>query len=276
MLSIIISSYQPSYFNVLEKNIKVTCGVEYEIIRIKNPNLMGICQAYNLGASKSKYNNLLFVHEDVIFHTQNWGEILINYLKDKQLGVVGIAGSNYVPFVPSNWWVNARKSKLHLIQSNKNERVKVHTRTNFEDNRLFEYVYSLDGVFMACRKDVYKQFKFNDKIKGFHAYDVDFSLRIAAEYKNIVTGEILIEHFSEGNADKVWFQEMIKARRFYKLPKNQKNNKEIELRSFKTFLLQFKIFNITKGQQFFLALKYLSLSKVGFVNVLKLIYSKIK
>lgn len=62
MLSIIISSYQPQFYSALEKNIAETIGIPYEIIKIDNPNLMGICEAYNKGASLSKYDYLLFVH----------------------------------------------------------------------------------------------------------------------------------------------------------------------------------------------------------------------
>ena len=71
MLSIIISSYQPHYYTALEKNIAATCGVEYELIKIDNPGLMGLCQAYNKGAEKAKYEYLLFLHEDVNVLTVN-------------------------------------------------------------------------------------------------------------------------------------------------------------------------------------------------------------
>ncbi|HBR11511.1 MAG TPA: hypothetical protein DD740_04740 [Chryseobacterium sp.] len=73
MLSIIISSYQPDYFAALEKNIAETCGIPYEIVKIDNPGVMGICEAYNKGAALAQYENLLFLHEDVEFETKDWG-----------------------------------------------------------------------------------------------------------------------------------------------------------------------------------------------------------
>ena len=105
MISIIISSYQDKFYSALEKNIAETIGIPYEIIKIVNPNLMGICEAYNKGASMAKYNYLLFLHEDVIFHTKEWGQKLVSHLEKENVGVIGIAGSNYVPRFPIGWHV---------------------------------------------------------------------------------------------------------------------------------------------------------------------------
>lgn len=76
IISIIISSYQPNYFLALEKNIAETIGIPYEIIKIDNPNTMGICEAYNKGASKAQFENLLFIYEDILFQTKYWGRVI--------------------------------------------------------------------------------------------------------------------------------------------------------------------------------------------------------
>ena len=120
MLSIIISSYQESLYSALEKNIAQTIGISYEIIKIYNPNKMGICEAYNIGASKAKYDFLLFIHEDILFHTKNWGELLINHLNKENTGVIGIAGSNYVPRTPSSWSVSGNKYNFGNVNTKEN------------------------------------------------------------------------------------------------------------------------------------------------------------
>ena len=126
MLSIRISSYQPQFYSALEKNIAETIGIPYEIIKIDNPNLMGICEAYNKGASLSKYDYLLFVHEDVIFHTKEWGQKLINHLKLENVGVIGVAGSNYVPIAPIGWYLPDNSYNfLNYIQNDKNGLLKM-------------------------------------------------------------------------------------------------------------------------------------------------------
>ena len=67
MISIIVCSINIEYFKGLKKSIENTIGsIEYEIIKIDNlQEKLPITKAYNLGISKSKYNFLVFVHEDV-------------------------------------------------------------------------------------------------------------------------------------------------------------------------------------------------------------------
>ena len=62
MLSIIVSSYKEDDFNQFSKNVKETIGddFQYEIIQQWNPGIIGICEAYNKGAEKSKYENFTF------------------------------------------------------------------------------------------------------------------------------------------------------------------------------------------------------------------------
>lgn len=206
MLSIIISSYQENYYNALEKNIAETIGLPYEIIKIKNVGEMGICEAYNKGALKAKYDYLLFVHEDIVFHTQNWGELLIKHLDKENVGVVGIAGSNYVPKSPIGWHLPDNKYNfLNFIQNN---RSKSNPRLFSNINQSYQ-VFALDGVFMAVKRIIFKEFLFNEEVKGFHGYDLDFSLQIAQKYKNFVISDILIEHFSVGIPNIEWFKNNI-------------------------------------------------------------------
>lgn len=209
MISIIISSYLPRYFAALEKNIAETIGVPYEIIRINNPGLMGICEAYNQGAEKAQYDYLLFSHEDILFHTQDWGEKLMAHLDRPDAGIIGLAGSSYVPVAPSSWTVSEKYNSVNILQGNKeNESSYLIRRTKSRMNP----VYAVDGVFMAIRKNNFIPYKFNEELKGFHGYDLDLSLRISKKLQNYVVDDILIEHFSKGNLDKTWLDTNIGIR----------------------------------------------------------------
>lgn len=235
MLSIIISSYQPELYSALEKNIAETIGIPYEIIKIFNPGLMGICEAYNKGAAKSQYNYLLFIHEDILFNTNNWGELLVNHLKKDKVGVVGLAGSNYVPIAPSAWSVI--DSKYTFGNVNNTDKV---TRPNAK-------VFALDGVFLAVRKLVFNEFNFDENLKGFHGYDTDFSLRIATKYNNYVVRDIFIRHFSRGNPDKVWLDNHMLIRKKIRNEFNSIYDKDLEIHMFYAFLgkyFQYNNFNV--------------------------------
>ena len=144
MLSIIISSYNQIFFNKIKNNINSTIGngFIYEIVKIENNNVFSLCEAYNIGGQKAKYDNLLFLHEDVSFETSNWGTILINLLELKNCGIIGVLGGNYYGFMPSYWWNKGYKF-FHYIQINKGKE-KFYNRINFlKDN---EEVKALDGV----------------------------------------------------------------------------------------------------------------------------------
>ena len=203
MLSIIISSYQPHYYQALEKNIAETIGIPYEVIKVDNPGKMGICEAYNHGAQKAQYDYLLFLHEDVLFETQNWGLILTQLLSKKSIGCVGLAGGDYVSTYPLPWWQNKERRFLHLNQISTNEEKKI--------NRLTEHknVIFLDGVFIACRRNIFLETRFSDYLQGFHGYDMDFSWRASQTHQNIVSHEITLTHFSAGHPNIEWFKSLI-------------------------------------------------------------------
>lgn len=75
MISIIICSKYSKINCELEQNIENTIGnMPFEIITINNSqNSYSIYQAYNKGIKEAKYPYLCFMHEDILFHTVNWG-----------------------------------------------------------------------------------------------------------------------------------------------------------------------------------------------------------
>ncbi|MBD2753319.1 glycosyltransferase [Spirosoma validum] len=218
MLSIIVSSYNEDYFQNLAKSISLTVGITYEIIKIENSGLMGICAAYNIGASEAQYPNLCFCHEDVIFKTKNWGQLVSDNLKDEQIGVIGIAGGNYKSKEFSPSWFNflEQGNKINIIQHSRDKSIKYINENSL--NETLSKVVTLDGVFMCCTKKVWEKYNFDEKLlNGFHFYDMDFSLGIYnCGYNNYVTYEILLEHFSEGQNNLDWYKQGIKIHEKWK------------------------------------------------------------
>jgi hypothetical protein len=63
----------------------------------------------------------------------------------------------------------------------------------------FHPVVCIDGVFIACRREVWADILFDaDRLKGFHFYDIDFSLRAARKHRVIVTMGIDLLHITQG------------------------------------------------------------------------------
>lgn len=206
MISIIICSRNNEISNGLYSNIETTIGVEFEIVLIDNSkNNFSIFSAYNLGIEKSKFPVLCFVHEDVLFHTRNWGDTLIKYFNNiPLLGCIGVAGATYKTKAPSGWW-DIRKTEwvLNIIQHCKDKVNKVESIgwINLEN---YKEVAVIDGVFIATQKSY--NLRFDGSISGFHGYDLNLSLEAKKMgLKVVVTREILLEHFSKGTINKEWF-----------------------------------------------------------------------
>lgn len=213
MISIIICSRKKKIDPLLSKNIKESIGsIPYEIVWIDNSsNCYSIFSAYNRGVSLSKYDNLCFMHEDIVFHTTNWGQIVVDRLSDQKIGVVGVVGTLYIDNYTTSW-ISSGIIRGNLIQFNKKEG----KSTTFHHNEysfLGENVISVDGLWMCMRKSIFANdnIRWDDKLyKGFHFYDMDICLQaISKGYVNLIAQDILIEHKSMGNKDSIYYENCI-------------------------------------------------------------------
>jgi hypothetical protein len=208
MISVIVSSYQPEQFAAFAENVKATIGdIPYEIIRINNPGTTGIAAAYNCGAAKSNYPYLCFVHEDVLFKTQNWGQLIVDHFElDEKLGLIGIAGNRYKSFVFSglgSTWGNAglRMNIIQHLKSGSKHLISKDADKNTEE------VIVLDGCFLCTTAKVFSEVQFDAQhFKGFHCYDIDFSFAVSLQYKVAVVYDILLEHLSAGGFNEQWMK----------------------------------------------------------------------
>lgn len=260
MLSIIISSYQPHYYQALEKNIAETIGIPYEVIKVDNPGKMGICEAYNHGAQKAQYDYLLFLHEDVLFETQNWGLILTQLLSKKSIGCVGLAGGDYVSTYPLPWWQNKERRFFHLNQilpNGSEQKLRIHENKN---------VVFLDGVFIACRKNIFLETGFSDYLQGFHGYDMELSWRVSQTHQNIVCNEILLTHFSPGNANFIWFSNIIDIWEQSKIAPKSTTTAQLDF-DIKNFRILCRNFKVSPTKQIYYLWKFY---KFRYRNLMKI------
>jgi glycosyltransferase involved in cell wall biosynthesis len=214
MISIIISSQSEAVLEKVKHSIHETIGIPYEIISIENSNgKMGICQAYNEGASKAAYDIFCFMHEDIAFETRDWGQKVVAYLKDKKIGLLGVAGGDTKGLPPSTWSSSVFQSEISIIQHFKNQDLPfvVFNKTGYPENKsTIKEVVCIDGVWMCTRRDVFDKYKFDGKtFKGFHGYDIDLSLQVQSEYRVCVVFDIIMHHYSEGTYSRTWMQSTI-------------------------------------------------------------------
>lgn len=211
MISLIICSRSTALSPEFVENIKQTIGVQYEIVIIDNSqNKHSIYSAYNLGVKLSKSDYFCFVHDDVLFHTQNWGQKIINHLNVPGTGIIGLAGGDAVTRVPSDWSaLNPSVNIIHTDRQGIEPQEVVHFPKDYKNSS--RSVVLLDGVFMCMNKSFFEKLKFDESIGGFHGYDYDISIQaFIAGYTNYVIYDITVEHFSKGNMDATYFRTLKK------------------------------------------------------------------
>ncbi|HEY9220460.1 MAG TPA: glycosyltransferase [Lutibacter sp.] len=247
-ISVIICSRTKNITPVLTENIKDTIGCDYELIVIDNSeNHYSIFEAYNLGIEKSKGEYLCFIHDDILFHTIGWGDIVNRIFNDdEQIGLIGVAGAKSKTKMPSAWWNCEEKQKVINIIQHIPNKVKENWNMGIKNN-LLEEVVAIDGVFMVARKD--DKVHFNENLTGFHNYDLNISFEyIKNGYKILVTNEILLEHFSLGTINEAWINSTFKIHSIYKkllplLSPQSKINKKLEVSNAIKFINQCLKFN---------------------------------
>lgn len=215
MISIIICSRKKDIEDRLKENIKLTVGVDYELIIIDNSdNKYSIFEAYNIGVKKSNGSYLCFMHDDILFHTQGWGNTFQDiFKKNKQIGLIGVAGTRVKSKFPSAWWRCPEKEKrTRIIQHSKYEKVQ-DIELGFKDN-ILEEVVVIDGVFMIAKR--IENFSFDESIGNFHNYDLNLCFEyIKRGFKVYVTNQVLVEHFSAGTLNYEWLKSTFKIHDLY-------------------------------------------------------------
>ncbi len=212
MISIIVCSKKKLLSPTFAANIAESIGLEYELIHVDNSEgRFDIFSAYNYGVSQSRYTNLCFVHEDVYFHSQDWGQKVLQHLQLPEVGICGVAGRDFVSKVPAAW--NKRLSGINIIQSDKLGLKRTRRKLIPENYKSsLREVITLDGVILCFRKELFHKISFDEKIGGFHGYDLDICIQSKVSgYKNFVMYDIVLEHFSRGNPNADYYRSLIKV-----------------------------------------------------------------
>lgn len=73
-----------------------TVGYTYELIVIDNSEYKySIFEAYNLGIERSSGEYLCFIHDDILFHSQDWGKAVEGIFNDDvKIGLIGNFGND--------------------------------------------------------------------------------------------------------------------------------------------------------------------------------------
>lgn len=211
MISIIILSYRKNLLDDLIENISETIGYYlYEIIVIENSKgKYSLCSAYNEGIRRAKGDYLCFLHEDIIFKSENWGNEFVAAMKlNNQLGLLGILGSKFKSAFPTGWYNPVSNCIYHTgnILQGKNSYKDSHFEDFSPGSETLDKVVCLDGVLLFTKKEIVNILHFDENLfEGFHGYDIDFSLQVHfSGYELAVLKSVKLLHYSSGNANLEW------------------------------------------------------------------------
>ncbi|MBM4137237.1 MAG: hypothetical protein FJ241_10470 [Nitrospira sp.] len=189
-------------------HLKQTCGVDdVEILQYINDGKYSLTEIYNKALREAKNDIIVFSHDDIIFEPDNWGIKIMNYFKNSDFGIMGKAGTTCIT-ESGRWWdephlmvgqVWHQQEDPLTYQTNKWE---CRYSGNFGEQIIQTIL--VDGLFFAVHRDRIQK-AFDESIKGFHFYDIDFSL--ANHFEGVKVGvifDITITHKSIGMVNKEW------------------------------------------------------------------------
>lgn len=222
MISIIICSRKPDVTTDLRNNIAETIGCDYELVVIDNSKShYNIAQAYNRGVERAKGDVLCFMHDDILFHTKDWGQLVERtFAVNASVGAMGVAGAHIVADAPAPMWAFQQLCTFKLYSDDpKCASYAQHSGENpnggywfgnqiFAEGKKEIEVANVDGLWMCIRAVLFDTIRFDEETyQGFHCYDADISMQInGTDYRILVTNEILIKHLSLGTLTEDYFK----------------------------------------------------------------------
>jgi glycosyltransferase involved in cell wall biosynthesis len=209
--------------------LKKSSGVSNpEIIPVENNGQFSLTEVYNKILNDSKNNIVILCHDDIYFDSKNWGQKILNHFKrNPDYGVLGLAGSTQLPS-SAKWWEDF--SKMRGIVNHEHGGKKWESKYSSSLGNQIDDTVLVDGLFIVINKNNIKQ-TFNEEIKGFHFYDVDFSFRnFIADVKIGVMYDVRVTHKSIGETNEQWEKNREVFAEKYKdiLPVKTKRNLTLE------------------------------------------------
>jgi hypothetical protein len=182
--------------------IKLSSGLKnIEVIEKINTGDKSLSQTYNEILNESTTDLVILCHDDIYFETKRWGEKIIKHFQKTNYGILGVAGTTYLP-ESGQWWEDP--TKMVGIVNHEHEGKKWESRYSEDIGNKIQKTVLVDGLFIALNKSKIKQ-NFDESVKGFHFYDVNFCFNNFLNGVEIgVVFNIRITHKSIGQTNQQW------------------------------------------------------------------------
>ena len=173
-----------------------------EILIYENDGVNSLPEIYNIGLNDSKYDIVVFIHDDLILETKNITPKIIRLFdKNPDYGIIGIAGTDNL--LSGMWWQD--RTSMYGIVGHEHEgkrHVNHYSKGDYSEN--LKQVIVVDGLFIMVHKKRIKH-TFNQQFEGFHFYDLPICIENHLDGVKIgVTTKIKVTHKSIGMVNKKW------------------------------------------------------------------------
>jgi hypothetical protein len=173
-----------------------------EILIYENDGVNSLPEIYNIGLNDSKYDIVVFIHDDLILETKNITPKIIRLFdKNPDYGIIGIAGTDNL--ISGMWWQD--KSSMYGIVGHEHEgkrHVNHYSKGDYSEN--LKQVIVVDGLFIMVHKKRIKH-TFNQQFEGFHFYDLPICIENHLDGVKIgLTTKIKVTLKSIGMVNKKW------------------------------------------------------------------------
>lgn len=199
------------------------------IIEKINNGQKSLTEVYNEILNESKDDIIILLHDDLYFEKNGWVRRVIKHFEDTDYGILGVAGTTYLP-KSGQWWED--RSKMVGIVNHEHQGRKWESKYSNNLGSDIHKTIMVDGLFIAINKQRIKK-TFNEEVKGFHFYDVDFCFRNYLEDVKIgVIFDIRITHKSIGMTNEEWEKNKNQFAETYlnQLPQKIKKTKDDKLK----------------------------------------------
>lgn len=172
MISVICVFNDKEILNQCLKKSMVNQSVEYEWILIDNKNsqFKSAAEALNYGATQAEGNYLMFVHQDVNLKSNKWLEDVEKTLDSlENLGVAGVAGMSETE---NNIISNIEHGTPPQPAG------KIHVKDPVP-------VQTLDECLFIIPQPVFKEYKLDANLEGWHLYAVEYCLKVKKKGLNV-------------------------------------------------------------------------------------------
>ncbi len=187
------------------KHLVKTCGLDpkkIQIIEIVNTGDRSLTECYNEILANSDNDIVVLCHNDITIETKQWGtKLLKQFDRNPTYGIIGVAGSKNLP-KSGKWWEDSRKMYGKVAHTHDGKTWLSSYSDDLGHN--LEPVVVVDGVFFAVKRRLLFT-EFNEDVKGFHFYDINFC------YENYLAGVqigvstmVRINHKSIGMTNDAW------------------------------------------------------------------------